>query len=509
MNLFNDIATLGGTIQRSPEIAFWALGGMAALGLGLRLVTGGRPEQEVHGSARWATPREVKRAGLYSERGVVLGKHAGRILRHDGPEHILLIGPTRSGKGVGIIIPTLLDWPESVIVLDPKDGENYDVTARWREQISNVHAFTPCRTPQTCINVLDAIRLGTPHAVGDADVIAHSLTAPAKLQGEGSTGAHFRELATLLLGASILHVCYTALIRSLGGVWHFLTQMHTRLSDALQAMVKTIHPDPDAHRAIVSMVRAIQNITGDRELSSVWSTAIRPLALYNDPMVAASTDTSDFSLDSLQYGQRPTSLYLIAPSPMALERLHPIYRVILDVATERLMSHKVRTWKHQLLYVLDELPWHGYCRAIDKGIAVQAGYGMRDLVVTQDLGGLFETFGEHTAIWGNCKVKVIHTPDNDLTAKRIAENILGPTTIHSTAEGASYGQHISRSQTTSPQRRLLLTTDEVLELPYDMEIIRMGGEKPVLAQKLDYRAERAWKGRVATNDINSRVEKHV
>ena len=104
-----------------------------------------------------------------------------------------------------------------MLILDPKDGENYDVTACRRRKETQVFAFTPCRAPQTCLNVLDTIRLGTPQEVGDATLIAQSLTAPAKLQGEGSTGVHFRELAALLLTAAILHVCYTSRRKSLAG----------------------------------------------------------------------------------------------------------------------------------------------------------------------------------------------------------------------------------------------------------------------------------------------------
>jgi type IV secretory pathway TraG/TraD family ATPase VirD4 len=400
-----------------------------------------------------------------------------------------------SGKGLSTIIPTLLDWPESVLVLDPKDGENYDLTARWRRQCSQVHAFMPCRRPQACINVLDTIRLGTPQALSDAQLIAQSLTAPAKFQTEGATGAHFRELATMLLTAAILHQCCAGARRSLAGVWDFLTQHHETLSQALQTMIETPYEDPDTEAAIVSITRAIQNISGDRELSSVWTTAIRPLVLYSDPLVAASTDTSTFPLESLQYGPRPVSLYLIAPSPMTLERLHPVYRVVLDVLMVRLMDHKVRTWDWRLLNCLDELPWYGYCRAIDKGIAVQAGYGHKNLVVTQDFSSLLEVYGQHTALFGNCHVKVFHTPDNDLTAKRISENLLGPATVDSTGRSTTRGQSMSQSVNTHAVRRLLMTTDEVMDIPAHLELIRVSGCKPILAAKLDYRQEWAWQDR--------------
>jgi type IV secretion system protein VirD4 len=351
-----------------------------------------------------------------------------------------------------------------------------------------VYAFTPCAAPHTRINVLDLIRVCTVQEVGDAQDIAQSLTAPPKLQQESATSLHFRELATQLLTAVLLHLCYTRAKKSLADAWSFLTQEHGSLTECLTTMATTAHTPQGVHWAIASLVKAIQNITGDRELSSVWTTAIRPLALYNDPLVQASTCRSDVNLLDLQYGNRPMALYLIAPSPMALERLHPIYRVILDVAIPRLMEAKVRTWRYRLLNVLDELPWYGYCRAIDKGIAVKAGYGQKDLLVMQDLESLWETYGTTTALWGNTGIRIWHTPSNDLTAKRISEHLLGRGTI--TTQGESRTGWGKRSVSVHATGRPLLTTDEVLRLPGNEEIVQVNGYQPFRARKCDYRKGR-------------------
>jgi type IV secretion system protein VirD4 len=237
------------------------------------------------------------------------------------------------------------------------------------------------------------------------------------------------------------------------------------------------------------MTTAIKNISGDRELSSVWTTAIRPLVLYSDPLVAASTDTSTLTLEALQYGKQPLSLYLIAPSPLALERLHPLYRVILDVAMTRLMEHPVRTWRQRLLVCGDELPWYGYTRAIDKGIAVMAGYGIKSLLVTQDLPALEEVYGQHPAIWGNTDCKIFHAPTNDLTAKRISENLMGRGTIAHPVESRQAGLWGQRSVSLQHVARPLLTTDEVMELAPELEIVRVSGCKPILCTKGNYRTD--------------------
>lgn len=83
-----------------------------------------------YGSARWATTREVERAGLFRDAGVFLGQLDGRYLRHDGAEHVMAFAPTRSGKGVGLVVPTLLGWTGSAVIHDIK-GENWTLTAGW------------------------------------------------------------------------------------------------------------------------------------------------------------------------------------------------------------------------------------------------------------------------------------------------------------------------------------------------------------------------------------------
>ena len=452
-----------------------------------------------HGSARWATPREVRRAGLYGRQGVILGRLRGRLLCDASETHILLVAPTRSGKGVGVIIPTLLSWPGSALILDPKDGENYDVTAPWRAQHAGnqIAYFTPCRTPHACINVLDTIRVGQPSEVGDTNIIAHSLVAPEKMARESATSVHFRELAALILTASMLHVKYTVAGASLARVWYFLTQQHQTLAACLQTLRTTAHHSAGVHQAIATLTTALSNISGDRELSSVWTTAIRPLVLYNDPLIARSTDTSTFALEDLQYGAAPMTLYLVAPSPRALTRLHPLYRVVLDVAMARLMEHKMRTWQHRLLVCADELPAHGYIHAIDQGAADMAGYGMKGLFVAQDIAQVEEVYGEKNNLWGNTEIKVFHAPTNDLTAHRIADRLMGEGTVSNPTEQHQGGLLGRRSTSYGHVGRPMVTHDEMMELPAHLEIIRMKGLKPILATKIDYRTDHDFAGNAA------------
>lgn len=501
MNSFELMMDLGRWLPgHMPEVVAGMVGAPLLLGAAsLALRRGRQQDVTTHGSARWATPSEVKRAGLYTTHGVVLGRHAGRLLCDDSEAHVLLIAPSRSGKGLTTIIPTLFTWLGSALILDPKDGENYDVTAPWRSQVAHnqIAYFTPCRTPHACINVEDTIRFNTPYEFGDAHTISQSLTAPEKMAKETSAGIHFRELAALTLTAGQLHVGYTVQHPSLAAVWAFMTQFHDNFHACMQAMQTTRHVSGGVHQAILALTRAISSIS-EKELGSIWSTAIRPLVLYNDPLIARSTDTSTFDLQALQYGAQPMSLYMVAPSPRVLDRLHPLYRVVLDVAMARLMDHKVRTWQHRLLVCADELPAHGYVHAIDKGAADMAGYGMKGLFVAQDLEQLEETYGEKNNLWGNTDLNVFHTPAPlSKTAGKIAERLMGKGTVEHETQQRQGGLFGKRSTSQGHVARALLTPDEVMELPPGLEIIRKKGMKPILAEKIDYRTDPAFAHKAA------------
>ena len=236
--------------------------------------------------------------------------------------HVLLVAPTRSGKGVGH------DYSDAPVLA----GECAHSRPQGRRELRRDGPLARAggREPDRVLYAVSHAaylyqraghdpRWGSPAEVGDTQTIAQSLVAPEKMARESATSLHFRELAALMLTASMLHVKYTVPGASLARVWYFLTQQHPTLQACLKTLRTTAHHAAGVHQAIATLTTALSNITGDRELSSVWSTAIRPLVLYNDPLIARSTDTSTFALEDLQYGAAPLSLYLVAPSPRALD----------------------------------------------------------------------------------------------------------------------------------------------------------------------------------------------
>lgn len=472
------------------------LWGGAAAGIAvafmLTLLTRGRQlhHATTHGSARWASYAEVKRSGLSMTHGVVVGVLRGQTFYDDSAMHVLLCGPTRSTKGICHIQPTLKQWRHSALILDPKAGENYDATHVWRAQYGRVEVFAPYGPACACINVGDTIRLGTLHEMSDARAIAYSATAPYKLAHENSTSQHFRELARMVLTAGLLHVAYAApqgpVAPSLPAVLAFLTQHHPDLASCLRTMRETPHTPHGVHPGIHSLASIVLNIASERELSGVWTTVIRPLEVYLDPCIAASTSTSTVRLTDLQLGPQPLSLYLLAPSPGALGQLFPVYRAIIDVTMLRLMDRPVTQPAHQLLFCAEELPAFGYLDSINTNAGYMAGYGIKGFYVVQDLDQFEEVYGPKNTIWGNTETKIFHAPNNEKTAERLSKYLLGPSTVaHPVAsrqDGFLGGGSVSHQHVERP----LLTADEVMGHPPSRSIVRRTGSKPMDLAKLGY-----------------------
>ena len=221
--------------------ALAAFGGLAAgaVAIGGARRAGARSHATTYGSARWADDADIHDANLLCDRGVVLGLHDGRYLRHDGPEHILVVAPTRSGKGVGLVLPTLLTWPGSAVVHDIK-GENWALTAGWRARFSHCLLFDPTNPLSARFNPLLEVRKGADE-VRDVQNIADILVDP---EGAKERRDHWEKTAHALLTGTILHVLYAEEEKTLARVATFL-------ADPSRSILRTLdhaHHQPPRHR---------------------------------------------------------------------------------------------------------------------------------------------------------------------------------------------------------------------------------------------------------------------
>jgi type IV secretion system protein VirD4 len=474
-----------------------ATGGIAAIAVATTMsVLRAREAKRVttYGSARWAETREIRKAGLLGEDGVLIGHWRGVYLRHDGPEHVLCFAPTRSGKGVGLVVPTLLTWPESTIVHDIK-GENWTLTAGWRARFGRVLLFDPTNAQSAAYNPLLEVRRGE-WEVRDVQNIADVLVDP---EGALEKRNHWEKTSHALLVGTILHVLYAEPDKTLAGVANFLSDPRRPIETTLRAMMTTPHLGSDGvHPVVASAARELLN-KSENERSGVLSTAMSFLGLYRDPVVATVTRRCDWRIHDLVGGTRPTTLYLVVP-PSDISRTKPLVRLILNQIGRRLTEElSSRQRRHRLLLMLDEFPALGRLDFFESALAFMAGYGLKSFLIAQSLNQIEKAYGINNSILDNCHVRVSFATNDERTAKRVSDALGTATEIR---DAKNYAGHrlspwlghlmVSRQETARP----LLTPGEVMQLPPDDELVLISGCHPIRAKKVRYYEDRQLQSRI-------------
>jgi type IV secretion system protein VirD4 len=439
---------------------------------------------ETYGSARWATPVEVRHAGLLGPDGVVLGRLERDYLRHDGPEHVLCFAPTRSGKGVGLVVPSLLTWPGSAIVHDIK-GENWTLTAGFRARHGRVLLFDPTNPASAAYNPLLEVRRGE-WEVRDVQNVADVLVDP---EGSLERRNHWEKTSHSLLVGAILHVLYAEADKTLAGVAAFLSDPKRPIERTLQAMMTTPHlAEAGPHPVVASTARELLN-KSDNERSGVLSTAMSFLGLYRDPVVAQVTRRCDWRITDLITEDRPATLYLVVP-PSDISRTKPLIRLVLNQIGRRLTEDlHAKNRRHRVLLMLDEFPALGRLDFFESALAFMAGYGLKAFLIAQSLNQIEKAYGANNSILDNCHVRVSFATNDERTAKRVSDALGTATEMKAMKNYAGHRLSpwlghlmVSRSETARP----LMTPGEVMQLPPSDEIVMVAGTPPIRAKKARY-----------------------
>ncbi|MCC5791323.1 MAG: type IV secretory system conjugative DNA transfer family protein [Legionellaceae bacterium] len=447
----------------------------------------------LHGSARWANMADLKDAGIIdNDEGVYVGaikdeKGNVHYLRHNGPEHILTYAPTRSGKGVGLVIPTLLSWKQSCVITDLK-GELWALTAGWRQKHANnkVIRFEPATLKGSARwNPLDEIRVGTEYEVGDVQNLATLVVDP---DGKGLE-THWQKTSQALLVGFILHAIYK--LQNQGepatfpNIDRMLVDPNTNIADLLIEMTQFPHVDGKTHSVISASARDMID-RPEEEAGSVLSTLKSYLALYRDPVVAHNVSASDFCIKDLMHHTNPVSLYIVT-QPNDKARLQPLVRVMLNMVV-RLLADKMefervedgqgyytvqtkKTYKHRLLCMIDEFPSLGKLDILQESLAFVAGYGLKFYLICQDINQLKSRergYGPDETITSNCHIQNAYPPNRIETAEHLSK-LTGQTTIvkeHITTSGKRVSTFLNQiSKTKQEVSRPLLTIDECQRMP--------------------------------------------
>jgi type IV secretion system protein VirD4 len=486
--------------------------------------------EDLHGSARWATAADIEATGLVNANG---GVYVGgwyddnarrlRYLRHNGPEHILAFAPTRSGKGVGLVIPTLLAWDESAVIYDIK-GENWAKTAGFRSRRGHLcFKFSPVEDGTSSrFNPLAEVRLFTPRDVSDAQNIAGMIIR----SGEDSPmERHWEDSAASLTTGMILHACYTAAvdgrIACLADLSGLFTRPGTEFRETLNEMLSYPHDPEFKHgwrtpsglqtttHPVVSEKAQEMLDKESKELSGVLSTAKTALALYSDPLVAHNTAASDFTINDLVNDERPVSLYLVVP-PSDKIRLRRLIRLIFTMVVNRLTERMAfdgseqKRNKHRLLFLIDEFPSLNRMEIFADALSYMAGYGLKAYLITQDIRQVVDAYGQNESIVSNCHVRIAFAPNQVETAELLSK-MTGTATVQKASfnfSGSRFSPVMSHVNASVDHiERPLMTPDEIMRLrpprkqgdgdaeiivePGDM-LIFVSGHYPILGMQMLY-----------------------
>lgn len=438
-----------------------------------------KEKEEIHGSARWASEADIKRAGLRAKKGFLLGRTGAKnYLVADDFQHILLFAPTGSGKGVGFVLPNLLYWEESVVCHDIK-LENYLVTSGWRHEALGHDCFVwnPAdpNGETHCYNPLDWISEKPGQMVDDVQKICNLILPEQEFW--------MNEARSLLLGV-ILYLCADPnKITSFGEVVRTMRSDDVvySLAVVLDTIGKKIHPV-----SYMNIAAFLQK--ADKERSGVISTMNSGLELWANPLIDTSTATSDFNLMNLK--KKKLTVYC-GVTPDNLQRLEPLLKVFYQQASDFLTRHMpTKEEKYGVLFVMDEFPTLGEMKAFQSGIAYFRGYRVKLFLIVQDtqqLKGIYEEAGMNSFL-SNSYYRITFSANNIETANMISQ-LVGNKTVKQYAHNKPKFLDLnpgSRTVNESEVQRALLLPQEVIGLPRDEQIVLIESYPPIKTRKIFY-----------------------
>ena len=445
----------------------------------------------LHGKARFATEREIKGAGLRSKEGILLGRKDGAMLCFGGSEHVLVYAPTRAGKGVGYVIPNLLNWAGSVVVLDVKK-ENWQKSAGFRAAHGQaVHLFDPL-DENGCTaryNPLGYVRSDPADLYDDLQRIAVMLF-PAESRGDPFWFEAART-AFVAIGGYIAET--PGLPLTVGEILHQLSAVPDLKSHFEKIIAARRSSSSPLSRSCITALNDFL-AASENTMNSVRKTVTARLGLWLNPRIDTATSTNDFDLRKLR--QRPMSIYL-SVTPDNLERMAPLlnlfFQQVVDLNTRELPEHNSKL-NRKVLLLLDEFPALGNVNVLAKSVAFVAGYGIRLLTVVQSPAQLRAVYGADLArnFMANHAVEVVFAPKEQDVANELSERIGYDTVKARSYSGPKGFSARSTSQTVSEHRRALMLPQELKLLPRSKAFILGTAIPPLIADKLVYYEDKAF-----------------
>jgi len=497
-------------------------------------------KQNILGSARWATRKDLEKAGiLQSKGGMILGqtadakifaaydqtkdsvvlhqKKASRKIIQSGIYNTLLSAPTRSGKGVSSVIPTLLSYPGSIIVLDFK-GENFNLTSGFRAKFGKVYRWEPTGDKGHHFNPLAEILYGE-EAFSEANLIADILTTPASGSGGGNaTSDHFQSGAKDFLTALILHCRFSDWHnKSLPGCREYLAQSDPDDPDnkkyIYDLMIESDHGDPVIHQAIVEGATAQRNRPDD-EGGSMLSTVNNALNVFGDPVIKRNTSNSEFYIDEFEETNKPISLY-ITIQYKDVQRISALIRMFVTLLSRRFTGGETqatkRKFKVPLLFILDEFDKLGRIDELEMNMGIHNGFGIHYFLIFQSLNQLNKIYTKDHAFLAHCRNSIFYAPgageydSADLISKICGRESISKANISYSGNRGALGFN-NASLSSQDMDRNLINADEIMKLPLSSFILLCQGLPPYIGKKNVYYEDPVFKARLLPPAFTTREE---
>jgi type IV secretion system protein VirD4 len=437
-----------------------------------------KPQEKLHGDAKWAGFKKIKQMGLRSKQGMLLGRDKKGFLIAEGYQHCLLFAPTGSGKGVGFVIPNLLFWKDSVLVHDIK-LENYELTSGYREKKlkQRVFLWNPADPEGVshCYNPIDFVSRKMGKMVDDVQKISNLLLPEQEFWQN--------EARSLVVGLILYLIADDSKVKSFGEVVRTLRSDDVvyNLAVVLDTMGKDIHPV-----AYMNIAAFLQK--ADKERSGVISTANSSLELWANPLIDATTCKSDFDISTFK--KIPTTVY-IGLTPDNIQRLQPLMKIFYQQASQALSSRMpTKEDKYGVMFVMDEFPTLGKMDQFKTGIAYFRGYKVRLFLIIQDtqqLKGTYEEAGMNSFL-ANSTYRITFAANNVETANLISQ-LIGNKTVQQESLNKPRFFDLNpgaRSLHVSKVQRALLLPQEVINLPPDDQIMLIEASPPIKSKKIKY-----------------------
>lgn len=454
--------------------------GFPFLGAATALVKVFNTSESFLGDARWASQNDIRKAGLFSSKGILLGKYRGRILYSGANTHVMCVAPTRSGKGIGVVIPNLLSWEDSVVCFDIKQ-ENFEKTAGFRKSHGHeVFLWAPMSKDRKShrYNPFSEISSDPITRISDLQRIA---TILIKDSASHDSNMWIIEARSLFVGLALYVLDNEDMPSTIGSVYRLLGT-EQELGDIIRHIVKT-HKELDPES--IGMLMNFANKAA-KERSGVKSSLSQALSLWKTPEIDAVTSASDFSLKDLK--KKRIAIYIGVATgdiPTVAPLLNLFFEQLMTTLTMKLPDESE---PRKVLILLDEFHMLGRMETVANVFTLAGGYNCRVLAVVQGLGWIDDVYGKQKrdGILSVCAHRIFFAA-NDLETARYVSEMCGEKTVQTVSTTRNSSSRFgSSTKNTSMRTWPLITKDQVTRLSRKTQIILAEASFPIKCQKIAY-----------------------